>query len=140
MEQFLPKLMEYGVLAIVVCILFFILWQIISWAKTFISAQAVQYFNSVTELTKQHNTERITWLETLSGLHRSIELHNQNSIEARKATEDAHRYQREEHLKQAENQIEINKTFLDVSNNLKNTEKALGQVCEGLGRINGFKH
>ncbi|MHB8131551.1 MAG: hypothetical protein ACYDEX_21425 [Mobilitalea sp.] len=124
MEQFLPKLMEYGVLAVVVCILFFILWQIICWAKTFISGQALQYFNSVTELTKQHNTERIAWLETLANLHHSIELHNQNSIEARKATEEAHKYQKAEHEK-------LSESMNIVCNSLKQTEQSLG-------RINGY--
>jgi hypothetical protein len=67
---------------------------------------------------EQHNAERVTWLATLGNLNNSIQLHNQGSIEARKTQEEAHKYQREEHVKLAEQNNEI---------------------CKALSRINGYK-
>lgn len=131
-SSFWAKFSEYGLVGLVVAVLFFILWQIICWAKTFISAQAKQYFDAVTAMTTQHNTERLTWLETLTSLNRSIELHNQNSLEARKATEDAHRYQKDEHEKLATSMNNMCISIVKVNDSLQETEKALG-------RINGYK-
>ncbi|MFA5095930.1 MAG: hypothetical protein WC478_01160 [Candidatus Omnitrophota bacterium] len=98
---------QYGIAGAVICVLFFILWRILIWVMKWVDTQA-----------KQHNEERIAWLATLSNLNKSIELHNQGSIEARKSAEEAHKYQREEHEKLAEQNQEI---------------------CKALGRINGYK-
>lgn len=121
---FLSRLLEYSVLGIVVAVLFFILWQIICWAKTFISSQAIEYNNTVIKLTEEHNKERLIWLETYQAINRSIESHNLSSIEARKTTEESHRYQKAEHEKMLEN-------LTAVCASMKQTELALG-------RINGY--
>ncbi|MEI8350105.1 MAG: hypothetical protein WCI77_08115 [Candidatus Omnitrophota bacterium] len=74
---------------------------------------------------EQYSVERGIWLKTLDALNNSIQLHSQGSIEARKTQEEAHRYQKSEHEKLAEN-------MNTICSSLKETEKALS-------RINGYK-
>jgi hypothetical protein len=112
--SFWAKLAEYGLAGIVIGMLFVILWRMLIWVMKWVDKQA-----------DQHNAERLSWLKVLESLNQSIELHNQGSIEARKATEEAHKYQKAEHEKLAEG-------MNTVCSSLKETEKALG-------RINGYK-
>ena len=100
------KFSEYGLIGLIIATLFFILWRMLIWVMRWVDKQS-----------EQHNAERAMWLKTLDTLNNSITIHNQGSIEARKMTEDAHRYQRQEHEKFAEQNNEI---------------------CKALGRINGF--
>ena len=112
--SFWAKFMEYGLAGTVIAGLFFVLWRMLIWVMKWVDKQA-----------EQHNSERLSWLKVLEGLNRSIELHNQGSIEARKAAEEAHRYQKDEHEKLADG-------MSTVCSSLRETEKALG-------RINGYK-
>lgn len=98
---------EYGLAGLVIGILFFILWRILIWVMKWVDKQS-----------EQHNQERNIWLKTLEALNNSIQLHNQASMEARKTTEEAHKFQRSEHEK------------LSEQNN---------QICLALGRINGYE-
>lgn len=91
---------QYGIMGVVISVLFYILWRMLVWVMKWVDKQA-----------EQHNAEREAWMKRIEALDQSISLHNQGSIEARKATEEAHKYQREEHK----------------------------QMIEALGRINGYK-
>ncbi len=82
---------QYGIAGAVICVLFFILWRILIWVMKWVDKQ-----------NEQHNAERGAWLKTLEALNNSIQLHNQGSIEARKGTEEAHKFQREEHKEMIE--------------------------------------
>ena len=103
----LAKFSEYGLLGLMIAAVVFMLWRMLVWVMAWVDKQAAQ-----------HILERKAWIESLEGLNNSIQLHNQGSIEARKMTEEAHRYQREEHQKFAAQNDEI---------------------CKALGRINGYK-
>lgn len=80
------KFGEYGLIGLIVGVLFFILWRILVWVMKWVDKQ-----------NEQQNSERCMWLKTLDALNSSIQIHNNNSIESRKASEEAHKYQREEH-------------------------------------------
>ena len=84
--DFTKILAEYGFGGAVAGILFFFLWRMLIWVMRWVDKQA-----------EQHNAERVAWQKILDGLNNSIQLHNQGSVEARKATEEAHKYQRSEH-------------------------------------------
>lgn len=56
----------------------------------------------------------------------SIEKHDDKA-------EERGRYVRQEHENQVKNQVATNDALTKVNN-------SLGEVCAGLGRINGFKH
>lgn len=101
------KFGEYGLMGLVVGVLFFILWRMLIWVMGFVQ-----------KITDQQAVERSYWAKQIEALNNSIVLHNQGSIEARKMTEEAHRYQREEHIKMAEQNAEI---------------------CKALVKMNGFK-
>lgn len=115
---------QYGVMGLTIFALFFILWHIVNWAKSYITDLAKQHSLYISELTKQHNEERASWARIMEQHVRTLEIHNQGSIEARKATEEAHRYQRDEHGKMLGNQAVIC--------------KCLEEVEKSLGRINGY--
>ena len=80
------KFGDWGLTGLVVGSLFFVLWRMLVWVMKWVDKQS-----------EQHNAERTAWLKTLENLNASIEAHSQASIEARKTSEEAHRYQREEH-------------------------------------------
>jgi hypothetical protein len=99
-SSFWSKISEYGLAGLVIGVLFFILWRMLIWVMRWVDKQE-----------EQHRIEREIWMTRMEHLDQSIQLHNQGSIEARKGTEEAHRYQREEHL----------------------------EMIKTLGRINGYK-
>ncbi len=99
-SSFWAKLAEYGLAGIVIGILFFMLWRMLIWVMKWVD-----------EINKQHAAEREAWMKRLESLDQSIQNHNLTSIESRKSTEEAHKYQREEHK----------------------------EMIEILGRINGYK-
>ena len=101
------KLGEYGLAGLVIAFLFFVLWKLLTWVMKWVDKQE-----------ESHRVERESFLKRLESLDKNIDLHCQNSIEARKATEEAHRYQREEHKEMVSN---------------------LGEITKTLGRINGYK-
>ena len=120
-NSFWGKLAEYGLAGVVIAILFVILWRMLIWVMAWVDKQAAQ-----------HNAERLSWLKVLEALNQSIELHNQGSIEARNASVEAHRYQKEEHEKLLTHMDNVCGGLNKVNNSLEQTEKALG-------RINGYK-
>jgi hypothetical protein len=97
METMISKLTEYGVLALIVAILFYILWQIISWAKTFISKQSEQFNVVLIELHKQQTTERNCWLEGLAKHNELITKISTSIEEHDRRADERGRYVREEH-------------------------------------------
>lgn len=96
-SSFWAKLAEYGLAGLVIGILFFILWRMLIWVMKWVDEQS-----------KQHNAEREVWMKRIEALDQSIQLHNQGSIEARRATEEAHKYQREEHAEMIKTLARIN--------------------------------
>jgi len=112
-SSFWAKLTEYGLAGVIIAILFVFLWRLLVWVMAWVD-----------KINTQHNAERETWIRRLESLDQSIQLHNQSSIESRRATEEAHRYQKAEHEKLAD-QMNI------ITSSLKQTEQALG-------RINGY--
>lgn len=98
--DFAKMFSEYGYNGIVTATLFFIVWRLLVWVMKWVDKQD-----------ERHCLERQTWLEIITTMKQSIDIHNQSSIENRNATAEAHKYQREEHMK----------------------------MIESLGRINGFK-
>ena len=100
MEPIWKMFEQYGFNGIVTATLFFIVWRLLVWVMKWVDKQD-----------DRHNKERETWLEIISTMKQSIDIHNQTSIEARNATAEAHKYQREEHQ----------------------------EMIKSLGRINGYK-
>jgi len=105
-EQFGPQWLFMG-------IVLFILYRMIIWVMAFVKEQ-----NAC------HGKERETWLEVMTSMKQSIDTHNLNSLEMRSSVAEAHRFQREEHMKQLE------KSDI-ICASLKEVEAALG-------RINGY--
>lgn len=115
------KFSEYGPNWLFMGAVLFILYRMIVWVMAFVKQQDIA-----------HSSERTTWQQSLaqqlfviSSLKASIDAHSQSSVESRKATEEAHKYQREEHIKMME-KAEI-------------TCACLKEVEQSLGRINGYK-
>lgn len=77
---------QYGIAGIVIAVLFFILWKILIWVMKWVDKQA-----------EQHQKERESFITVINEMRRSIDLHNQNSIEGRQQQLEAHNYQRQEH-------------------------------------------
>jgi hypothetical protein len=77
---------DYGFNGIVIGTLFFMLWRMLVWVMKWVD-----------KIEDKHSGERECWVRRLEALDKSIETHNQSSIESRKASEEAHRFQREEH-------------------------------------------
>jgi len=77
---------QYGITGLVIGVLFIFLYRMLTWVMKWIDKSS-----------EQHGKEREAWAKILEALNQSIQLHNQGSIEARKTTEEAHKYQREEH-------------------------------------------
>jgi len=100
MEPIWKLFEQYGFNGIVTATLFFIVWRLLVWVMKWVDKQD-----------ERHNKERETWLEIITTMKQSIDIHNQSSIEARCATAEAHRFQREEHK----------------------------EMIVSLGRINGYK-
>ena len=98
---------DYGFNGVVIGTLFFILWRMLVWVMKWVDKQS-----------EQHNAERTVWAKVLENLNQSILLHNQGSIEARRTTEEAHKFQRTEHEKMINN---------------------LDEQAKVLARINGYK-
>lgn len=96
----LSKFGEYGLLGLFMGVVLFILFKMITWVMAFVKEQR-----------ENHEKERGTWLDIITAMKQSIDIHNQSSIEARNATAEAHKFQREEHK----------------------------EMIEILGRINGYK-
>jgi hypothetical protein len=92
---------EYGLIGVIVGVLFFIQYRIISYTMT--------YINKITE---QQAKEREAWQAIISSSINTLQLHNQQSIEAHNNLKEAANYQRQEHK----------------------------EMIESLGRINGYTH
>lgn len=82
----LTKFSEYGLLGLFMGVVLFMLFRMICWVMAFVKEQ-----------NDAHCKERQTWFEVISAIKQSIDIHNQNSIESRNSTAEAHKFQREEH-------------------------------------------
>lgn len=88
----LAKLAEYGILGVIIAIMFFILWRMIIWVMAFVKEQAAM-----------HAKERASWEAVLGAMKSSIDTHNAGSIEARKSQAEASRFVRTEHKEMINN-------------------------------------
>ena len=93
----ISRLADYGVIGIVVGILFFILWRMLVWVMAF-----------VRETIQQHNDERITWLEVLREHRQKLERLSNNMDEHDKRADERGKYIREEHKQMIETLGRIN--------------------------------
>lgn len=91
---------EYGLIGIVVGVLFFILWRIIVWTMAFVD-----------KITVQQAKEREAWQLVIEGIKTSMDLHNQQSITAHQSIKDGQAYQRAEHEKMINSLNEITVTL-----------------------------
>ncbi len=121
MEPIWTKFSEYGLIGIIIGILFYILWRMLVWVMKWVDKQS-----------EQHNMERQVWIKALEGItqtivsiNQSVQSHIQSSIENRRVTEEAHRFQRSEHEKMLDELVEMN------------TQTKI--TTETLKRINGHK-
>lgn len=100
---------EYGLATGIFVLLFFIIKWILEEVKKILEREA---------------SERMEWAEIIRGFQVSLSEHTTSARAFHEEVKEAHRYQREEHLKIADNQN-------TVCSSLKEVEKALG-------RINGY--
>jgi Na+-transporting NADH:ubiquinone oxidoreductase subunit NqrC len=109
---------EYGLIGTIVGVLFLILYRIIVWTMALVKEQSAQQLE-----------ERKSWIVVVTQLKESIQMHNQQSIEARTAQQQAHEYQRQEHAKLMDQMTEA----------AKEQSRKMNEVTQALGRINGYK-
>ena len=102
------KFAEFGIVGTTLGAVIFILWRIIVWTMDFVKQQSVQQAE-----------ERKQWQEVIKGIKTSMDLHNQQSIDAHFSIREGLNHARAEH----EKMINI-----------------LTEQTVVLGRINGFKH
>ena len=95
--SFWAKLMEYGLAGVVIGILFYIIWKMLIWVMAWVDKINTQHNSEREVWAENQREERKGYLEVMNTMKQAIELHNQSSIESRKSTEEAHRFQREEH-------------------------------------------
>jgi len=77
MDTFINKFGEYGIIGLVIGILFFLLWKILIWVMSFVK-----------DIQKQQSEERTVWLctlktqsDTLIKISNSIEKHDEKADE-----------------------------------------------------------
>ena len=126
------ELVKYGIEVAVIGTLFFIGWRILIWVMAFFKEQTAQHTAERVNWIETQKLERQAWVRTQEGfiqslnkLDQSIQNHTASSVEARNATAEAHKYQRDEHEKMLEQ--------------LNTTCNCLNEVEKSLGRINGYK-
>lgn len=102
------KFAEHGFEGLIVGTLFFILWRIIVYTMDFVKQQSLQQAE-----------ERKQWQAIINGIKTSMDMHNQQSIDAHGSIREGLNRARAEH----EKMIEI-----------------LTEQTTVLGRINGYKH
>jgi hypothetical protein len=105
---------EYGLVGTMMGVLFFILWRIIVWTMSFID-----------KTISQQTEERKVWQAIIADIRSSIQLHNQQSIDAHAGLKEASNFQRQEHEKMISrlDEIGVNQKEITIT----------------LGRINGYK-
>lgn len=98
------KFNEYGLVGLIIGILFFILWRILIWVMTFVK-----------DTTKQHNEERLLWNDSLNKhndilnkISDSIDRHDERANERGK-------FVRSEHEKMMSNLDEQTKILIRIN-------------------------
>ena len=110
MEQSLWKLVgEYGLATGIFLLLFFIIKWILEEVK---------------KILERESKERTEWAEIIRGFQNVLSEHTSSAKSFHEEVKEAHRYQREEHLKFSEAQGKVC--------------NSLGEVEKALGRINGY--
>jgi hypothetical protein len=123
---------QYGFIGIVTGTVILMFYKTITWVMVFVKEQTVQQALERSNWVETQKLERVAYikaqegfLNSLNSINQSLQSHMQSSVEARSATAEAHKYQREEH-------IEMSKQLITTCN-------CLMQVEQSLGRINGYK-
>lgn len=106
---------DFGLNVVAFAFIAFVSWKLLSWGKSIV--------DSVMEQAKQ---ERVKFTEAIDKLNRSIENHSNDATYRHQIVNDAHSFQREEHMKMIESLGKL----------IANSEEQ-GKV---LLRINGYKH
>jgi hypothetical protein len=109
------KFSEYGLEGLVICALFYTLYKIINYTMKFIDKSTEQQAKE----REAWVTSNISTIETIKAIQASVQLHNQQSIDAHNIIKEAGVFQRTEHKEMIEN---------------------LKEITNSLGRINGYKH
>ena len=86
MEPLWTKFGEYGLIGIIVGVLFLIVWRMLMWVMAFIKSQEERYAK-----------ERECWQEYFRKMNQSLDEHNINAREFHNTVTEAHKFQREEH-------------------------------------------
>jgi len=85
------KFSEYGLIGLIIGVLFFFLWRMLIWVMTFIK-----------EITERHERERIRWQETYDKQIDTLNKISNNIDEHDKRADERGRYVREEHKQMVE--------------------------------------
>lgn len=98
------KFSEYGLIGLIIGILFFILWRILIWVMAFIK-----------DMSKQHNEERQIWNGSLNK-HNEIIIKISESIDEHdKRADERGAHVRTEHEKMINSLDEIGKTLVRIN-------------------------
>jgi len=100
---------EYGLAGGIFVLLFFVLKWILEEVK---------------KILERESRERTEWAEIIRGFQNALSEHTANAQSFHEEVKEAHRYQREEHIKFGESQNKVC--------------QSLGEVEKALGRINGY--
>ena len=112
---------QFGLVGALIGSIVFLLFKVIMWtleAHKNLLAQFIEILKMYQKLSEQAT-------QGMQDLTESIKKHDEKADERGK-------YVREEHANQVKNQKEINDALGKVN-------ISLGEVCAGLGRVNGFK-
>lgn len=80
------KFSEYGLIGLIIGVLFFLLWRMLVWVMAFVK-----------DITKQHADERSLWVARLEKLGDTTERISRSIDEHDKRADERGRYVREEH-------------------------------------------
>ena len=82
----IAKFSEYGLVGLIIAVLFFIVWKQLMWVFTWVK-----------DTDTQHAEERKCWQTTVERLNKSIDDHTSRANTFHEEVTEAHRFQREEH-------------------------------------------
>jgi len=86
MDPIWAKFSEYGLVGVIIGILFFIVWKILLWVMAWVDKQAIQQAE-----------ERKCFIMQIGEITKALENHNSNAREFHNQVAEAHKFQREEH-------------------------------------------
>jgi hypothetical protein len=95
--NFWMKFSEYGLIGLIIAVLFFILWRMLVWVMAWVKDIEIQHAKEREAWTKQQSEERAVWLCTLDK-HNTILVKISDSInEHDRRADERGKYVRDEH-------------------------------------------